>query len=231
LTGSAREFLQEVSPVSKIKYFFQQSWLLIVSSFLFGLLIAVTNASLEGRIKENLRSKLDNLMKELISDASDFKIAINQAQILGEKGKVIPTDIYQALDANKNIIGFAFEAVGAGFADKITIVIAVDGKFEKFLGFKVLSSNETPGFGSKIAEDDPASNEDLVDEFKGAPAGKVELVRTGKRRENDSQANDDKIIAISGATVSSEAVVKIFNTYTEKVKQMLQEKGLIGNGR
>ena len=124
--------------MSKVKYFFQQSWLLIVASFLFGLLIAVTSASLDKRIQQNLKDKLDNLMKELISDANDFAVAIEQAQIPVAKGKVAVTDIYQALDANDNSIGFAFEAVGAGFADKIKIVIAVDGKFEKFLGFKVL---------------------------------------------------------------------------------------------
>jgi hypothetical protein len=37
-------------------------------------------------------------------------------------------------------------------------------------------------------------------------------------------------VAISGATVSSEAVVKIFNTYTGEIKKQLQQKGLIGNG-
>lgn len=217
--------------MSKIRYFFEQSWLLIVASFIFGLLIAVTNASLDTRIKQNLKNKLNKLMKELISDANEFKIVADQAEIMGDKGKVVRTDIYQAFDANESSVGFAFEAVGAGFADKIKIVIAVDGKFERFFGFKVLSSSETPGFGSKIAEDDPASNEDLVDEFKDAPAGEVKLVRTGKRREDKSEANDDEIIAITGATVSSEAVVRIFNTYTEQVRAKLQEKGLIGNGR
>ena len=62
--------------MDKIKYFFQQSWLLIVSSFFFGLLIAVANASLEPRIIQNEKDKLDNLMKLLISDAiyTQFKL-------------------------------------------------------------------------------------------------------------------------------------------------------------
>ncbi len=215
----------------KIKHFFQQSWLLIVASFAFGLLIAVANASLQARIRQNEKDKLNNLMRSLIGDANDFQIAIEQAQIPGDKGKVETTDVYRALDEDGDGIGFAFVGVGSGFADKIKLVIAVDGKCEKFFGFKVLSSNETPGFGSKIADDDPESNEDLVDEFKGAPVGKLELVKTGKRRTDESQPNDDQIIAISGATVSSEAVVKIFNTYVETVKEQLQQKGLIGDGR
>jgi electron transport complex protein RnfG len=211
--------------MNKIKHFIEQSWLLIVASFAFGLLIAVAQASLDARIKQNEKDKLNNLMKSLITDAKDFQPAIEQVQIAGASA----TDVYKAVGENGAGIGFAFVGIGGGFADKIKLVIAVDGKCEKFLGFKVLSSNETPGFGSKIAIDSPESDVDFVDQFKNAPAGEVELIKTGKLevvRKIDSQ-----IVAISGATVSSDAVVKIFNMYTETIKEQLQKKGLISDGR
>lgn len=213
----------------KIKYFFQQSWLLIVASFAFGLLIAVTNASLDSRIKQNEKVKLNDLMRSLIVDANDFQIAIEQAEIPGDKGRIEKTNVYKSLDDNGGCIGFAFVGVGSGFADKIKLVIAVDSTCEKFFGFKVLSSNETPGFGSKIADDDPESDEDFADQFKGAPAKEVELIKTSKLeviRKIDSQ-----IVAISGATVSSEAVVKIFNTYIIEIREQLQQQGLIGDDK
>ncbi len=213
----------------KIKYFFQQSWLLIATSFAFGLLIAIANASLETRIKQNEKGKLNNLMRSLISDASDFQIAMEQVKILGDEGNVETTDVYKALGADGNCIGFAFVAVGSGFAEIIKLVIAVDGRCEKFLGFKVLSSNETPGFGSKIADDDPESDTDFVDQFKGAPAQEVELIKSG--RLEVIKKIDNQIVAISGATVSSNAVVKIFNTYIDKIREQLRQKGLIGNGK
>jgi len=205
--------------VLKIKHFIQQSWLLIISSFCFGLLIAVTSAALSPRIEQNERDKLNKLMKGLIIEAEDFEVAIEGARIPGRKGKVARTDIYRALDGNGRSIGFAFVAVGSGFADKIKLVIAVDGSCRNFFGFKVLSSNETPGFGSKIKEDY------LGEQFRNAPAGKVELVKTG-----DAKKIDSEIVAISGATVSSEAVVKIFNRYIGKVKEAVQAKQLTGNG-
>ncbi len=214
--------------MKKIKYFIQQSWLLIVSSFAFGLLIAVANASLAPRIIQNEKDKLNNLMKSLISDADDFQIAIEKAQIKDDKGQVETTDIYKAIDKNNKPIGFAFVASGAGFADKIKLVIAADAGFDEFLGFKVLASNETPGFGSKIADDDPQSDVDFADQFKGAPTGQVELIKTGKLE--IVRQIDDEIVAISGATVTSEAVVTIFNTYTKQIKEQLQQNGLIGNG-
>ncbi|MHC4734411.1 MAG: FMN-binding protein, partial [Planctomycetota bacterium] len=109
--------------------------------------------------------------------------------------------------------GFAFVGVGSGFADKIKLVIAIDSKCEKLLGFDVLSSNETPGFGDKIKE------KGFRNQFKGIAVGNLELIKAGKTK-------DIEIVAISGATVSSESVVKIFNTYIDKIKEKIQEAGL-----
>jgi electron transport complex protein RnfG len=206
--------------MSKIKHFFEQSWLLIISSFCFGLLIAVANAAWSPRIKQNEKDKLDNLMTGLIAEAKNFQIAIEGVEVPGKKGKMTKTDIYEALDDSGKNAGFAFVAIGPGFADKIKLVIAVDAKCEKFLGFKVLSSNETPGFGDRIKGDY------FGDQFKKAPAGELELVKTG-----DPETIDSEIVAISGATVSSEAVVKIFNRYINKVKEQLQSKELKTNGQ
>ena len=172
-----------------------------------------SNAALSQRIEQNEKDKLYNLMKGLITDAGNFEIVAEAVEVPTGKGRVTRTDIYRALDGNGNSIGFAFVAAGAGFADKIKLVIALDGKCEKFFGFKVLSSNETPGFGSKITEDY------LGDQFKSAPAGQIELAKAGRPEKIDSQ-----IIAISGATVSSEAVVKIFNKYINRIKEQLQSK-------
>lgn len=204
----------------KIKHFVEQSWLLIAASFCFGLLIAVTNAAWSSRIIQNEKDKLNVLMQGLITDANEFQLAIEDVNVPGSKGKILKTNIYKAVDASGKNVGFAFVAVGAGFADKIKLVIAVDGECKEFLGFKVLASAETPGFGSKIKEDY------FSDQFKKAPANKLLISKTGDPGNIDSQ-----IVAISGATVSSEAVVKIFNTYIEKVKEQLQAEGLTGNGR
>ncbi|MHC4658468.1 MAG: FMN-binding protein [Planctomycetota bacterium] len=205
--------------MSKVKHFFQQSWLLIVASFFFGLLIAVTNAAWSGRILQNEIDKRNDLMRALITDANSFDVAAEAVEIPAAKGKTVETDIYKALDSSGRTIGFAFIAVGSGFADKIKLVIAVDDKCEKFFGFKVLASNETPGFGDKIKQDY------FGNQFRRAPVGKLELVKTG-----DEEKIDSEIVAISGATVSSEAVVETFNIYIGKVKEQLQTKGLIGNG-
>jgi electron transport complex protein RnfG len=207
--------------MSKIKYFIQQSWLLLVTSFLFGLLIAVADAAWSARIEQNKAEKLRGLMAGLISDAGSFEIAIQGAILPGDKGQMIKTDIYKALDKQSNCAGFAFIAAGAGFADKIELVVAVDARCEKLLGFNVLSSNETPGFGNKMKDDS------FRNQFKEAPAGELSLVKIG-----DAGKIDNEIVAISGATVTSTAVINIFNKSVASVKEQLQKKGLItNNGR
>ena len=200
----------------RIKHFIMQSWLLIVASFFFGLLIAVTSTALSPRIKANEERKLSDLMKSLIADANSFELAVKEIEVAGRKGKILKTDIYRAADAADETVGFAFIAEGAGFADKIRLVIALDKSGETFFGYKVLASNETPGFGDKIKE------AFYGEQFVGAGAGEIIVAKIGNPKQIDST-----VVAISGATVSSEAVVKIFNTYTETIKQQLKAKGLI----
>lgn len=196
-----------------LKHFIEQSWLLLVAAFFFGLLLALTGAALEPQIQKNEIGALYDKMKKLMPQAKQFKKVISQAQIAANK-----TDVYEATDSEQQRIGFAFVGTGSGFADKIKLVIAVNRDCSKLLGFEVLFSNETPGFGSRITE------EWFRAQFIGAPAGTLELIKGG---EEQKKVIDDKIVALTGATVSSEAVARIFNSHIAELKKQLQEKGLI----
>ena len=197
-----------------LKYFIQQSWLLIVASFCFGLLLALTNAALEERIAQNEIGALYDKMKSLMPQADNFEKSMEKAKIAGNE-----TDVYEAKDSGYKRVGFAFVGTGSGFADKIKLVIAVDTECSKLLGFEVLFSNETPGFGSRITEDW------FKLQFVGAPAAALELIKSSN--EEKRRKVDEEIVALTGATVSSEAVVKIFNSHLGELKKQLQEKGLI----
>ncbi|HBG28471.1 MAG: hypothetical protein A2Y10_10775 [Planctomycetes bacterium GWF2_41_51] len=194
--------------------YIEKSWLLIVSAFVFGLLLAFTNSAWQGRIEQNKTGKLNNLMSALIADAN-FNLVLPQAQVNLGKGKMAKTDVYQASSDGQSA-GFCFKAEGTGFADKIELVIAVDSSFEKVLGYSVLSSNETPGFGDQII------NDFFRMQFIGAPVAQLNLEKKG-----DDKNIDQEIIAISGATVSSNAVVNIFNNYLQQVKELLKQKGIV----
>jgi electron transport complex protein RnfG len=206
--------------VLKIKYFFQQSWLLIVAAFFFGLLIAVANAAWEGRIRQNEEDKFNDLAREMLLEAASFEMALENVEVESGKGKKKAISIKKAKSVDGECVGWAFKCEGSGFADKIKLVLAVDASFEKLKGFGVLASSETPGFGDQIKL--PYYRNQFVD----VPAGELVLVKMGNPATKDST-----IVAISRATVSSQAVVDIINKFVAQVKNHMQTKGLIGNGR
>jgi Na+-translocating ferredoxin:NAD+ oxidoreductase subunit G len=204
--------------LSKLKYFLQQSWLLLVSSFFFGLLIAVTNAALSGRIEQNRIAKLNEATKVLLPAADRFQPVSEDIQVQALDGSKEKATIFEALSADGQRVGWSFNAHGMGFAGLIELVVAVDRDFGKIMGFNVLTSSETPGFGDQMKTDYYRG------QFAGAPAERLTLVKTGRPATIDSQ-----IVAITGATVTSQAVVNIVNAFLTQIKDQMQKKGLIGN--
>ena len=208
----------------KIKHFFQQSWLLIAASFFFGLLIAVTSAALSPKIEQNKINKRNRLVGTLLLEAKlqaeNFMPLDSEIEVESLQGQKESFEVFRAMSETEECIGWSFNAIGPGFADKIELVVVVDKNFEKLIGFDVLASAETPGFGNQIKFDY------FRDQFKGAPAVELRLATSGDNRKIDSE-----IIAISGATISSEAVVDIINNAVTQIKEQIKEKGLIGDDR
>ncbi|RLF63124.1 MAG: hypothetical protein DRN33_04695 [Thermoplasmata archaeon] len=93
--------------------------------------------------------------------------------------------------ADKTTIGYAFTAEGRGYGGPIDILIGLKPDNKTLQGIRIISQQETPGLGAKIVE---AS---FLDQFSGVSVDQVKLARNG-----------GKIDAITGATISSTAVVK-----------------------
>jgi len=193
------------------------------------MLLAGTNYALSARIERNRTAKFYSRTGDLLNSFNAMaNIQLPKAEVFEEfaeieimsiRGKSQGVKIIKALSADEQtVVGWSFNASGSGFADKIELVIAVDTNFATIAGFDVLSSNETPGFGDQIKYDY------FRDQFKGAPAAALKLVNLGEPTEIDSE-----IVAITGATVSSQAVVEIVSHSVTKVKEQMQEKGIIGH--
>lgn len=112
--------------------------------------------------------------------------------------------IFAGFDADSVLYGFAIEAQGQGYADVIRIIYGYRPDCECIIGMKVLESRETPGLGDKIGTD-PAfrSNFDSLD-VRLDDGGIALIKQVGK-------TNPWEIDAISGATISSEAITDILN--------------------
>jgi electron transport complex protein RnfG len=101
-------------------------------------------------------------------------------------------------DGGGELIGYAIPAAGAGYQDTISLIYGFDPATRRIVGMQVLESRETPGLGDKIYRDDA-----FVAQFRDlAVDPAVVLVK-----EEPTAAN--QVDAITGATISSRAVVGI----------------------
>jgi electron transport complex protein RnfG len=204
--------------LNSIKLFLRESWLLMVSAAIFGGLLAVTDAAWNPKIDQNEINKFNNLAKEVLPAGQNFEPLKEEIVIDLGKGKTMKADVRKGLDASGNCIGWAFVAEGSGFSDKIRLVVGTDAKFQTIYGFGVLACSETPGFGDKIT----IKNGFYPAQYQGAPAGDFKLTKIG-----DNKKIDSEIVAITGATVTSRAVVDMMNVFVVQIKQQLHEKGLV----
>ncbi len=136
-----------------------------------------------------------------------------------EEGDNPATTLYAGFDADDKLVGYAVEASGQGYADKIGILYGYDPHQQKIIGFQVLESKETPGLGDKIGKD-----EDFLNNFKsldvsvsedGQLRNKVITVKHGTKQ------NPWEIDGITGATISSRAIGNIISASTEEIVPVL----------
>lgn len=105
---------------------------------------------------------------------------------------------YKAHDKQGKFIGVAFKSAGKGYSSTIETLVGIlkDGTI---VAIKVLSQNETPGLGAQVAES----------KFTGQFKNKKDL--------NDVQA-------ITGATISSKAVIEAVKKKREEIKALLKNE-------
>lgn len=109
--------------------------------------------------------------------------------------------VFSGLSPDGELVGFAIPADGPGYMDRVGIIYGLDPPRGLVVGMEVLESRETPGLGDRIATD-PAFRANF-EALAVAPA--IAAVKKGKK----TRANE--VDCITGATISSEAVVAILN--------------------
>ncbi len=161
------------------------------------------------------------------------KIAYHQLQALKAAiSDVLPSyDYYEEKNINGNMVyigkiddrtqpvGIAFKVDGSGFQGNISIMVGVDPSFTSITGIKVLGQIETPGLGTKIVED-PSNKSNpfwFPEQFGG-----VDLFPQINVVKNSIPQNPNEVQAISGATITSRAVVRIINENIGMIKELYQ---------
>lgn len=124
-------------------------------------------------------------------------------------------EIYKVRGAENKLIGYSLVYEGNGFQGKIRVMLGLSEDMKQLTIYEVLEQSETPGLGTKILEDP------FKKQFNGLVAEpNVEWVK-GK-----APSKQNEIQTITGATISSKAIVAIINNALEKARS-LKEKGTL----
>ncbi len=151
-------------------------------------------------IEENAARALESSVLEVLPGTATVNIIRREQNPLREEDpkemrekEQKTTIIYQGVDAQGQIIGYAFVGEGNGYGGAIRVLVGVDESTDQVINLKILNHSETPGLGSRVEE------EGFRNQFVGKTA-------------QDPIAVNQDINAISGATISSRAVADAVRT-------------------
>ena len=171
---------------------------LLVISVIVAALLGFTNSITVNKIAENVEKEQLVAKQEVLSDASEFK-DVNYSNGLVKA-------VYEAFDNNENSVGWCVNVKPYGYGGEIDIIVGITSEY-KLSGVKVVSNSETAGLGAKCSTD--AS---FTEQFKNKemPLG---VIKNGT-------AEDNEIVAITGATITSKAVTNGVNAAFDAVKEI-----------
>ena len=178
-----------------MKDFIKLAGTLCAITFIAAALLAGTNALTKDRIAAAAEEKQQSAMRALLPEAEKFDIFNNNE------------NIYMGTDSEGNIVGFCVSAASAGYGGDVELMVGIDEEL-KLSGVEILSNSETAGLGANCTKDD----------FKAQFAGlstPVSVVKGGG-------ANGvDQINALTGATITSKAVVSGVNAAYDDLEKAL----------
>lgn len=128
---------------------------------------------------------------------------------------------YFGYDKGENVKGIAFLTEGNGFQSKLRILVGMNANLTQIVKIRILEQKETPGLGTKI-ETDPSSKtspEWFPNQFDG-----LNITRKIAYVKNQTpDKSNGEIMAITGATISSKAVIDIINAALVENSRILKE--------
>jgi electron transport complex protein RnfG len=172
-----------------------------------GFLTGVAKLTKE-RIALNVQAEIEEAIKEVVDDAE-----VDQ-KVYEEEDFVI----YRELKEDGDLAGFAVQATGVGFQDKITLMFGLDASLEEITGLTIIDQKETPGLGAKIEDWETFlqfwENRDATGllTLRKPPA-----IAIGKLLPTE-------INTITAATISSKKVLEIVNLSMERVRELVKQE-------
>jgi electron transport complex protein RnfG len=187
-----------------------------------GLVLVGVFLATQPRILQNRAEALNAAIYAVLPGTEEIRAqTVRDGALVAANDDTLPAGetVYAGYDADGKLIGYAVPAAGPGFMDTIQLLYGYDPESHEIIGLQVLESRETPGLGDKIITDeDFAANFDAL-----AITPEIVPVKKGEK------SRPNEVDCITGATISSEAVVSILNASTRRWAELLapQERNTI----
>lgn len=173
--------------------------------------LAFTNAITIDQIKVSEASAAKEAMEAVLSSADRFEAIESLDGISEDKpGLITLNEAYNGFKGDA-LEGYVFQVVTKGYGGDINVTVGVN-KDGQITGVNVGNNSETPGLGKK------AEDPQFKSQMEGiVPNGPLVIVKSAKSK-------PEEIEAISGATITSTAVVKAVQAAMEAFSA-INEKG------
>ena len=182
-----------------------------VVAMLSGFLVVLVYEYTKPIIAENQRIATERAIFKVLPNAtSRLTFVINEGKITLADDKTSGELIYAGYDANNQFVGMALNAAEQGYQDIVKLLYGYQPETGCITGYDVLKSTETPGFGTKITSDEAfLANFNCLDaKVNPEQSGLINVIKTVR---HGTKQNPWEIDAISGSTITSNAVGRMFN--------------------
>ncbi|MDP4152132.1 MAG: RnfABCDGE type electron transport complex subunit G [Bacillota bacterium] len=170
--------------------------ILFTITFITALLLAFVNGITKDKIAENSAKTKKEAMQQIFSNADSFdKLNLAATDVV--------TEGYTAKKDGKSI-GYVISVEPQGFGGAISMLVGITPD-KKVSTYVITNMNETPGLGTK------AKDASFSSQFKDKTAN-IKVVKT--------TPSNNEVQAISGATISSNAVTKGINAALDAVSKL-----------
>ncbi len=203
-----------------------------VVAMLSGFLVVLVYEYTKPIIAENQRQATERaIFKVLPKATSRLTFVISDGEIKAADDKTKGELIYAGYDAAGQFVGIALNAAEQGYQDIVKLLYGYQPDLGCITGYDVLKSTETPGFGTKITTDEAfLANFNCLDTRLNAEQnGIINVIRTVR---HGTKKNPWEIDAISGSTITSNAVGRMFNNSAQALHPVIARNlALIKNAK
>lgn len=173
----------------------------LISGAALGGVYTITKPAREAAQRKAQQEAYQKVMENATEFVEDSSVSVEAANQAIEEAGITGTEMKEVLvakDSSGNIVGYVMNVSNyEGYAGELnfTVGILADGTVT---GYETLTNNETAGLGQKAKE------AAFSDQFKNKKVDQFTVTKSGA-------TSDDQIDAISGATITSNAMTKGMN--------------------